>query len=80
MNSRVEDLAQAAQVVEGKKVDEGVEFYVAAASSEVQSESERRGDWQKLVDAGAKIIPPGCGMCIGLGVGILEENEVGITE
>ena len=79
VNSRVEDLAQAADVVAGKKVADGVEFYVAAASSEVQAESERRGDWQKLVDAGAITIPPGCGMCIGLGVGLLEENEVGIS-
>ncbi len=79
VNSRVEDLAQAAEVVTGKNVADGVEFYVAAASSEVQAESERRGDWQKLVDAGAIIIPPGCGMCIGLGVGLLEENEVGIS-
>jgi homoaconitate hydratase len=79
VNSRVEDLAQAAEVVAGKKVADGVEFYVAAASSEVQAESERRGDWQKLVDAGAITIPPGCGMCIGLGIGLLEENEVGIS-
>jgi len=79
VNSRVEDLAQAAKVVDGNKVADGVEFYVAAASSEVMAESKRRGDWQKLVDAGAIIIPPGCGMCIGLGVGLLEENEVGIS-
>ncbi len=79
VNSRVEDLAQAAKVVEGKKVAAGVEFYVAAASSEVQAESEKRGDWRKLIEAGAITIPPGCGMCIGLGVGLLKENEVGIS-
>ena len=79
VNSRVEDLAQAAEVVDGKKVVDSVEFYIAAASSEVQAESEARGDWQKLVDAGAKVIAPGCGMCIGLGVGLLEDNEVGIS-
>ncbi len=79
VNSRVEDLAQAAEVMRGGKVASGVEFYVAAASSEVQAESERRGDWQALVDAGAKTIPPGCGPCIGLGVGLLEDGEVGIS-
>lgn len=79
VNSRVEDLAQAAEVVAGKKVADGVEFYVAAASSEVMAESKRRGDWQQLVDAGAITIPPGCGMCIGLGIGLLGENEVGIS-
>ncbi|KAA3631090.1 MAG: homoaconitase, partial [Calditrichaeota bacterium] len=79
VNSRVEDIAQAAEVVAGKKVADGVEFYIAAASSEVQDASESRGDWQKLVDAGAKVLPPGCGPCIGLGDGLLEDNEVGIS-
>jgi homoaconitate hydratase len=79
VNSRVEDLADAATIIRGKQVAQGVEFYVAAASSEVQAESETRGDWQVLIDAGAKILPPGCGPCIGLGVGLLEENEVGIS-
>ena len=79
VNSRVEDLATAAAIVRGKKVAEGVEFYVAAASSEVQTESERRGDWQTLLEAGAIPLPPGCGPCIGLGKGTLEDGEVGIS-
>ncbi len=79
VNSRVSDLAQAAAVMKGKKVAEGVEFYLAAASSEVQAESERRGDWQTLLEAGAIPLPPGCGPCIGLGKGLLEDGEVGIS-
>jgi len=79
VNSRVDDLAEAARVIRGKKVAEGVEFYIAAASSEVQAESEKRGDWQALVEAGAIILPPGCGPCIGLGVGLLQDGEVGIS-
>ena len=79
VNSRLEDLAQAAAVVKGKKVADGVKFYVAAASSEVQAESERHGDWQALLDAGAIELPPGCGPCIGLGKGLLEDGEVGIS-
>lgn len=79
VNSRVEDLAEAARVVRGRKVADGVEFYVSAASSEVQAESERRGDWQALLQAGAVPLPPGCGPCIGLGIGTLEDGEVGIS-
>ncbi|HHM02144.1 MAG TPA: homoaconitase [Caldithrix abyssi] len=79
VNSRVEDLAQAARIVKGKKVAEGVEFYVSAASSEVQKESMANGDWQALVEAGARTLPPGCGPCIGLGEGLLQDNEVGIS-
>ncbi len=79
VNSRVEDLAQAARIVKGKKVAQGVEFYVSAASSEVQKESMTNGDWQALVEAGARTLPPGCGPCIGLGEGLLQDNEVGIS-
>ncbi|MCK5125627.1 MAG: homoaconitase [candidate division Zixibacteria bacterium] len=79
VNSRVDDIAAAAKVVKGKKVADHVEFYVAAASNEVQAACEKQGDWQTLIDAGAKILPPGCGPCIGLGAGLLDENEIGIS-
>ena len=79
VNSRVEDIAEAAAVVKGKKIAEGVEFYVGAASNEVQAEAEKRGDWQALMEAGAIELPPGCGPCIGLGMGTLKDNEVGIS-
>jgi homoaconitate hydratase len=79
VNSRFEDIAEAAEVVKGKKIASRVEFYIAAASSEVQAESEKRGDWQALLDAGAIPLPPGCGPCIGLGAGLLKDGEVGIS-
>jgi len=79
VNSRVEDIAEAAAVVRGKKVADGVEFYIAAASSEVQAEAEKRGDWQTLLDSGAIELPPGCGTCIGLGRGKLADGEIGIS-
>ncbi len=79
VNSRLDDIHEAAEVLKGKKIAEGVEFYIAAASSEVQAESERNGDWQALVDAGATVLPPGCGPCIGLGAGLLEDGETGIS-
>jgi homoaconitate hydratase len=78
-NARLGDLEQAAAVVDGKKVAEGVEFYVAAASQPIQEQAEASGAWEKLLNAGAVALPPGCGPCIGLGVGLLEEGEVGIS-
>ncbi len=79
VNSRVDDIAEAAAVVKGKKVNSNVKFYIAAASSEVQKEAERYGYWQSLIEAGAIPLPPGCGPCIGLGTGLLEDGEVGIS-
>jgi homoaconitate hydratase len=79
VNSRLDDIKEAAEIVRGKKVAEGVKFYIAAASSEVQKEAEQKGYWQTLIEAGAIPLPPGCGPCIGLGTGLLEDGEVGIS-
>jgi homoaconitate hydratase len=81
VNARFEDLRDAAEVVRarGKRVADGVEFYLAAASAEVQAKAESVGDWQTLVDAGAIPLPPGCGTCIGLGRGLVGKGEIAIS-
>jgi homoaconitate hydratase len=79
VNSRLEDLAAAAEVLRDKKVADGVKLYVAAASRTIQNEAAGLGIWQVLLDAGAHPLPPGCGPCIGLGAGLLEPGEVGIS-
>jgi homoaconitate hydratase len=79
VNSRIDDLEAAAWVLCGKKVAPGVKLYVGAASAWTQQEAEKRGVWQALLDAGAIPLPPSCGPCIGLGTGLLEKGEVGIS-
>ncbi|KAJ3092675.1 mitochondrial Homoaconitase [Quaeritorhiza haematococci] len=79
VNSRASDIQAAAKVMKGRKVSGGVEFYIAAASSEVQKEMEASGDWGVLIQSGARPLPAGCGPCIGLGTGLLKDNEVGIS-
>jgi homoaconitate hydratase len=79
VNSRLGDLAAAARVLEGKKVAPNVKLYLAAASLAVQQEAERLGYWKTLIDAGAVTLPSGCGPCIGLGAGVLEPGEIGIS-
>ena len=79
VNARLEDLREAASVVRGKQVAPGVEFYVAAASANVQKQAEEDGTWQTLLQAGARPLPSGCGPCIGLGMGTLEPGEVAIS-
>lgn len=87
-NSRASDIAAAAKVFkeaaernDGKipKIANGVKFYIAAASIPEQRAAEEAGDWQALLDAGAEPLPAGCGPCIGLGTGLLEAGEVGIS-
>jgi len=79
VNGRLQDIVAAATVVRGKKIAPHVKFYLAAASSEVEEEAKRRGDWQALIAAGATVLPAGCGACIGLGEGVLTDGEVGIS-
>src|SRR2546425_5469052 len=81
VNARFEDLHDAAEVIRtrGGHVADGVEFYLAPASAEVQVRSESNGDWQTLIDAGAIALPPGCGACIGLGRGLVQKGETAIS-
>src|SRR5438309_3001896 len=81
VNARFEDLHDAAEVIRarGGRVADGVEFYLAPASAEVQARSESNGDWQTLLGAGAIPLPPGCGACIGLGRGLVQKGETAIS-
>src|SRR5467141_3456486 len=78
VNARFEDLHDAAEVVRarGGHVAAGVEFYLAAASAEVQAKAESTGDWQTLLDAGAIPLPSGWGACIGWGRGVVQKGEI----
>ena len=86
-NSRASDLAAAAKVFKDAvketggpvSIAEGVKLYVAAASLPEEKAAEDAGDWQAILDAGATALPAGCGPCIGLGTGLLEDGEVGIS-
>jgi homoaconitate hydratase len=87
-NSRASDLAAAAKVFKDAaksnggiipKIANGVNFYIAAASMPEQLAAEEAGDWQAMLESGAQPLPAGCGPCIGLGTGLLEPGEVGIS-
>jgi homoaconitate hydratase len=78
-NGRLSDLDAAAGVLRGKRVARGVRLYVSAASAAVQAAAEANGTWGELLSAGAIPLPAGCGPCIGLGAGLLEPGETGIS-
>ncbi len=79
VNGRLEDFVKAAKIIAGKRVADGVEFYIAAASSEIEEQARQVGAWGTLMDAGAIALPPGCGPCIGLGDGVLGGGQIGIS-
>ena len=78
-NGRLEDLAEAAEIVEGRQVAAGTRLLVIPASSLVLQEALERGYIQALVAAGAAIGTPGCGPCMGNHMGVPATGEVTIS-
>ncbi len=74
-NGRLEDLEIAASILRGKKHHPGTRLLVAPASRQVLLEATRMGYLQALIEAGAVILPAGCGPCLGLHQGVLANGE-----
>jgi homoaconitate hydratase family protein len=74
-NGRIEDLEAAAAILRGRRVSPSTRLIVAPASREVYLEAMNRGIMQIIVEAGATVIPPGCGPCLGAHQGILAPGE-----
>lgn len=78
-NGRLEDLRVAASVVEGRKVHPDVRLIVAPASRRILFDAMREGVLQTLVQAGAAVVVPGCGPCVGTHNGVPADGEVVIS-
>ena len=78
-NGRLEDLIEAAKILRGKKVKEGVRLIVTPASRRVYRDALRLGVLETLFEAGAIITNPTCGACVGTHLGVLGEGEVAIS-
>lgn len=74
-NGRLEDLAAAAKILEGKKVAPFVKLIVTPASRSIYKEAVDAGYMETLTRAGAIITHPGCGLCCGRACGILTDGE-----
>jgi 3-isopropylmalate/(R)-2-methylmalate dehydratase large subunit len=74
-NGRLEDIAIVARILKGEKRHPETRLIVAPASQPVLLEAIRAGYIQTLVEAGAIILPPGCGACLGLHQGVLASGE-----
>ncbi len=75
-NGRLIDLKIAAAILGGKKVSPAVRFIVAPASREVYLEAMQQGILKALVEAGAAVVTPGCGPCVGTHNGVPSDGEV----
>jgi 3-isopropylmalate/(R)-2-methylmalate dehydratase large subunit len=77
--AKLADLRMAAQVLKGREVAPGVRLLVAPASRRETATAASEGTLATLIDAGAVMMPSGCGACAGYGFGVLAENEICIS-
>lgn len=75
-NGRIEDLRIATKILVGKTRNPNTRLLVCPASREVYLQAIEEGLIAKLVAAGAAIVNPGCGACVGVHAGILGDGEV----
>ena len=70
-----EDMDMYAAVLKGKRVADGVEFYIQFGSQDTREYCVRQGYLDIFRDAGARIIEPSCGACINAGPGVSTSRE-----
>ncbi|MBM4466323.1 MAG: 3-isopropylmalate dehydratase large subunit [Chloroflexi bacterium] len=78
-NGRLEDLAAAADILRGKRIAQGVRLLVLPASREILLAAIEQGIISDLVAAGATLLNPGCGPCLGAHEGCMAPGEVTIS-
>ena len=78
-NGRLEDLAQAAEILKGKKVCDGIRMIIIPATQEIYKEAMRLGYIDTFIDAGAAVSTPTCGPCLGGYMGILAAGERAVS-
>ena len=74
-NGRLEDLAIAAKILEGRTVHPDVRCIVIPGSQEVYKEAMKKGYIDTFIDAGCVVSTPTCGPCLGGYMGILAAGE-----
>jgi 3-isopropylmalate/(R)-2-methylmalate dehydratase large subunit len=78
-NARLEDLQVAASIMNGKKIHPETRLIVTPASREIYTKAMFDETLNTLIEAGALITPPGCGLCFGALGGIPADGEVIFT-
>ncbi|MEM9303409.1 MAG: aconitase/3-isopropylmalate dehydratase large subunit family protein [Pseudomonadota bacterium] len=73
------DLQMAAAVLKGRKVRSGTRLMIAPASLEATRLAAADGTLEILTEAGAILLPTGCGACAGMGAGALAAGETCIS-
>ena len=74
-NGRLDDLGVAARILKGKKVHPEIRMLILPATRTIYLQAMKKGYLRTFLDAGAVILNPGCGPCLGAHQGILAAGE-----
>ncbi len=74
-NGRIEDFRIAAEILKGRKLARGTRLIVAPSSRQVMIQAMREGLIEVFMEAGAAIVTPGCGPCVGTHNGVPSDGE-----
>jgi 3-isopropylmalate/(R)-2-methylmalate dehydratase large subunit len=75
----LDDLEIAANILKNRKIDKNVRMLVFPASGRIYKEAMKAGYLLDLMDAGAVIVNPGCGPCLGVHQGALGDGEIALS-
>jgi len=78
-NGRLSDIKIAAEILKGKKIASNVRFLLLPASRSVLNKAIKLGYIETLIAAGAILLPPGCGPCLGAHQGVLAPGEKALS-
>ena len=78
-NGRLEDFRVAAQILGGRKIAPNTRLLILPASREVLLAAVAEGTITELITAGAVVLNPGCGPCLGAHQGVMAPGEVTIS-
>jgi 3-isopropylmalate/(R)-2-methylmalate dehydratase large subunit len=78
-NGRLDDLAMAAGILNGKKVAQGTRMLVFPASGRIYAQALAKGYIGTFMKAGAVVMNPGCGPCLGIHEGALGDGETALS-
>lgn len=74
-NGRMQDLRQAAEIMNGKKVAKNVRVIIIPGTQKIYLEALKEGLIETFIKAGAIVSTPTCGPCLGGHMGVLADNE-----
>jgi 3-isopropylmalate/(R)-2-methylmalate dehydratase large subunit len=78
-NGRLDDLAMAARILKGRTVARNTRMLVFPASGKIYRQALARGYVGAFVNAGAVVMNPGCGPCLGIHEGALGDGEIALS-